>query len=452
MRVALISEHASPLADMGGIDAGGQNVYVARLAKHLAMLGHEVDVFTRKDAPHQPLIKNWMDNIRVIHVPAGPAEFVRKEALLPYMEDFTKFVKTFIKRQPAPYDIVHAHFWMSGLVAHKIKKSFGIPFVMTFHALGRIRRLYQGKADEFPAVRIKIEETLVAEADHIIAECPQDQKDLVRFYNANISKATVIPCGFDPDEIWPVDRELARVVLGLPQDCHLILQLGRMVPRKGVDTVIEGFERVIKGHRLNAKLIIVGGETKNGEFVVTPEIARLKKIVLSEGIADHVDFRGPCRREELKYYYSAADLFVTMPWYEPFGITPLEAMACGLPVIGSKVGGLKFTIQDQRNGFLIQPNDTDALGDAIAFTLNHPPLRQMMGQMGQRRVRELFGWEMITEAIALIYEKAIRGDSPSFVNGMNGHWDLIFGRWKERRDNNDQTMEWMGVERRLRWF
>ncbi|MGE5137932.1 MAG: glycosyltransferase, partial [Rudaea sp.] len=214
-RIALISEHASPLALLGGVDSGGQNVYVAQIAKHLAGTGYEVDVFTRRDNELLPEIAEWVNGVRIIHVPAGPAAFVRKEELLPYMDDFTAYMLRFMKKQRRSYDLIHANFFMSGLVAADIKRQQGIPFVITFHALGRVRKQYQGDADEFPDERLEIEERVVAEADHIIAEAPQDEEDLINLYNADPSKITIVPCGFDPAEFWPINKVVARIALGI---------------------------------------------------------------------------------------------------------------------------------------------------------------------------------------------------------------------------------------------
>ena len=277
-RLALISEHASPFGVLGGVDSGGQNVYVGQLAKHLARMGYAVDVFTRRDHALLPEIADWVEGVRLIHVPAGPATHVRKEDLLPFMAEFTAYVLQFCQRQAVPYDLIHANFWMSGLVAADVKQQLGIPFVMTFHALGRVRRLHQGKADEFPDERFAIEDRIAAEADAIIAECPQDEADLCQLYNADPRKITLIPCGFNPIEFEPLSKPLARVALGLPANERVLLQLGRMVPRKGVDTVIRSLAYLTHEHQIAAQLIVVGGDLQDDDVRVTDEISRLRSI------------------------------------------------------------------------------------------------------------------------------------------------------------------------------
>ncbi|HSK10596.1 MAG TPA: glycosyltransferase, partial [Vicinamibacterales bacterium] len=345
-RLAFISEHASPLALLGGVDSGGQNVYVGQLARHLACLGYEADVFTRRDAEALPERVEWMNGVRVIHVPAGPASVLPKEELLPFMGEFTAWMTRFIKRERRGYDLIHANFWMSALVAADIKQALGIPFVVTFHALGRVRRHFQQDADHFPDERFAIEDRAVAEADHVIAECPQDEEDLIRLYNADPARVSIVPCGFDPMEFWPVSKQFARIALGLPADEPVILQLGRIVPRKGVDNVIRALGRLRRDHHREARLLVVGGEAEEPDPSTMPEFARLAAIAGEEGVADLVTTVGRRNREVLKYYYSAADVFVSTPWYEPFGITPVEAMACGTHVVGSNVAGIKFSVLD----------------------------------------------------------------------------------------------------------
>ena len=411
-RVALISEHASPLVIMGGVDSGGQNVYVGQLARHLAASGYEVDVFTRRDSERLPVVAEWVSGVRIIHVPAGPPSYVRKEALLPHMEPFTSFVPRFIERERAGYDLAHANFWMSGLVAAELKRRLGLPFVMTFHALGRVRRMHQGQADQFPDERFAIEDRLVAEADHLIAECPQDEEDLIRLYNADSARVTIVPCGFDPTELWPISKALSRVTLGLDPDERVILQLGRMVPRKGVDNVIRGCARLLRDHGIAARLLIVGGESDEPDPAITPEIGRLQAIAEAEGIAEQVTFVGRRGREVLKYYYNAADIFVTTPWYEPFGITPVEAMACGTPVLGSNVGGIKFSVRDGETGYLVPPNDPAALAERLAHLYQHPKLLSLFSRQAVQRANDLFTWQKVSGQVAGLYERVLAETRP----------------------------------------
>ena len=418
-RIAMISEHASPLAALGGTDSGGQNVYVAQTSQYLADMGYQVDIFTRCDSAELPDIYRWGDGIRVIHVPAGPAESIPKEELLPYMQPFAEYMIDFIKDMDEPYQLIHANFFMSGLVAAEIKKALGIPFVITFHALGRIRREQQGENDAFPDERFAVEDRLIAEADQIIAECPQEAEQLISLYQASPDKITINPAGFDPGELRPVDKSLSRRILGLSESDNVILQLGRMVPRKGVDNVIRGFARMVKEHKIRGTLIVVGGESDEPDPEITPELGRLMEIAAEEDVSDLVLFTGRKDRRDLKHYYSAADIFVSTPWYEPFGLTPIEAMACGTPVIGANVGGIQYTVADGETGFLVEPNQPEELAEKMAYMLSKPHLLKKMSQNAIQRVNNHFTWEKVANGLASIYEKVLTPESSS--PKKNGH-------------------------------
>jgi glycosyltransferase involved in cell wall biosynthesis len=359
--------------------------------------------------------------VRVIHVPAGPARHVPKEDMLPFIPDFARFVTRFARRQGVPYDIVHANFFMSGMVADHLKAALGIPFVITFHALGHVRRLAQGAADAFPPQRARIETMLMCRADRIIAECTQDRLDMEQLYGAAPARITIAPCGFDPEELWPVPQRQARDRLGLEPGRFTVLQLGRMVPRKGVDTVIQALATLRGRHGVDALLLVVGGEhggradgtpTANPD----PELARLLALARQLGIEAHVRFVGQQPRDALRYYYGAADAFVTTPWYEPFGITPVEAMACARPVVGSEVGGIKSTVVDGLTGFLVPSRDPRALADRLAL-LHADPLRaRRMGEEGLRRAYRHYTWRSVASQAAAVYAAVLdeyRASTPS---------------------------------------
>lgn len=407
LRIALISDHASPLAALGGTDCGGQNVYVSHVARALASHGHRVDVFTRRDDPALPMVVEACEGMRVVHVPAGPAATVRKEEMLPYMTEFSAFTTGWCACDDRGYDIVHANFWMSGMVALELKERLGIPFVITFHALGRVRRLYQGAADDFPEERFEIEDRIIDGADRVIAECPQDRQDLITLYEADPQRISMIPCGVDLTSFQPVPRRKARSITGLPQGEHVVLQLGRLVPRKGIDNVIRGIACLRERHGVRATLIIVGGDSDAPDPERTPEIARLMTVAECEGVTAQVRFVGRRGRDSLRYYYSAADVFVTTPWYEPFGLTPLESMACGTPVIGADVGGIRYTVCDGETGYLVPPDDPAALADRLARVLTDSRQRKALANEGLRRVRELFSWPAIARSVEDLYEEVL---------------------------------------------
>ncbi len=406
-RIALISEHASPLAAPGDANCGGQNVYVAQLAHELSRAGHLVDVFTRRDAPAQRPVACHADGVRVIHVPAGPPHHVPREEILPHVDAFSRYVARFARRQPAAYDIVHANFFMSGMVAQHLKAALGLPFVITFHSLGRVRRLAQGSADTFPIVRMRIEAALMRAADRIIAECPQSRYDMERLYGAPLSRIAIAPCGFSPEELWPVPMAEARARLGLDAGRFIVLQVGRLVPRKGVDTVIQGVAMLRQRYGVDAQLLVVGGDDGAGV-----ELTRLRSVAVDLGIGAHVRFAGQQPRAVLRDYYSAASVFASAPWYEPFGITPVEAMACARPVVGSEVGGIKSTVNDGITGFLIPSRDPAALADRLARLHRHPEMARAMGEAGRRRACEHYTWRHVSTQLSAIYADVLDARRP----------------------------------------
>jgi D-inositol-3-phosphate glycosyltransferase len=371
-KIALISEHASPLAPPGSVDSGGQNVYVA-------------------------------------HVPAGPAHYIPKEAMLPHMEEFGDFMTRFARAEKKPYDLQHANFFMSGMAARHVRRMLGIPYVITFHALGLVRRLHQGSADGFPAERMTIEAELMQDAERIIAECPQDRQDMERLYGAPGSRIDIVPCGYDPGELWPVRSSARRRLgLGIERNEFMVLQLGRMVARKGVDNVIRSIAVLRDTYGVPARLVIVGSDAAGNEVGASPELRRLTGLCEQLGLSDRVLFAGRQPRNRLRYYYSAADAFVTTPWYEPFGITPVEAMACGAPVIGAEVGGIKDTVVDGVTGYLVPPNDPDAVAQRLALLHNAPEHARHMGREGIRRAGSRYTWQSVAQRIATAYESALR--------------------------------------------
>ena len=402
LRICLISEHASPLACIGGVDSGGQNIYVDQVARSLVRQGHVVDVYTRRDRSDLPAVVEVAPGLRVIHVSAGPEIFVPKEELLAHMPAFAKSCEHWLRTGPR-YDVVHANFFMSGWVGLRLKQVFGLPLVTTFHALGLVRREHQGAADGFPAARVGIEKVLVARSDRVIAECPQDWSDLVRLYGADPARLAMVPCGFDAREFAPGSRQAARRRLGLPADEFMVLQVGRMVPRKGVETVVRAMACApCEGMRLR----VVGGEAEVADQRLTPEIGRLMDVAASCGVADRVVFEGCKPRSELRHWYAAADVFVTTPWYEPFGITPLEAMACARPVVGSAVGGVQFSVEDGVTGLLVPPKNPSALADALAALRADPGRARAMGEAGLARARERFTWDGVARGLAAAFDDA----------------------------------------------
>jgi histidinol-phosphate phosphatase family protein len=404
MRICLISEHASPLATIGGIDSGGQNVYVSQVAHHLVKLGHDVDVFTRRDDAALPRVVDSTPGLRIVHVDAGPPAFVPKEQLPRHMPEFEAGCMAWM-REAAPYDVIHANFFMSGRAGLRLGRALGVPLVTTFHGLGLVRREHLKEADGFSPDRIDVERELVAASDRIVAVCPQDQADLLRLYGADTRRMSMVPCGVDEGEFRPCSRRLARRALGIPDREYMVLQVGRMVRRKGVETVVRAIA-LLPGW-LRARLHIVGGDCDVPDERRTPEIGRLCAIARERRCDHQVIFEGRKRRDELHLWYAAADVFVTVPWYEPFGLTPLEAMACARPVIGSSVGGVRYSVVHAETGLLVPAKDERALALGLSALHDDRQLAESMGEAGLERAHRLFTWERVARGLEDVYRGVV---------------------------------------------
>ena len=400
MRLAMISEHASPLATLGGEDSGGQNVYVAELARRLGAMGHEVDVFTRRDSGGLPEVVPFSEGVRVVNLSAGPARAVPKDGIFGFMPEFRDSFYRFAAESAVPYDLVHANFWMSGWVACEAKGDLGLPFAQTFHALGEVKKLEQGAADTSPPERGAAERRIVEEADRILATCPAEVEDLTTLYAADPDRLSLVPCGVDGETFRPVDRRGAREALGLP-DVPTVVYVGRLVPRKGIDALIQAF--ALLPDSLGARLVVVGGEPGPGP---SPEAVRLSDLADSLGVSRRVTFVGSRPQGELGRFYAAGDVAVSVPHYEPFGLTPLEAMACATPVVGSRVGGIKWSVAEGETGLLVPPKDPEALSESLARLLRDGPTRERMGRAARRRVEELFTWERVAASAEAAFMEA----------------------------------------------
>ncbi|HEX5498906.1 MAG TPA: glycosyltransferase, partial [Thermomicrobiales bacterium] len=368
------------------------------------------DVFTRRDAPDSPEIVDWAPGVRVVNLPAGPARVVPKDDLWPLMPAFRDAMQSFVARGGGDYALLHGNFWMSGWVAVELGERLERPVVQIFHATGVTKRREQGDADTSPADRIGVERDVVRRVGRLIAQCPAERDELVADYAADAAKIALIPSGIDADLFAPVDRAEARRAIGLPDDRPVVVYVGRMLPRKDVRNVVRALA-LLRHHseadRLPGpppRLLLVGGEARDPDPAQTPEIGELQRLASRLGVGDLVRFVGRRQPRELKQYYGAGDIAVTTPWYEPFGLTPLEGMACGRPVVGSAVGGIAFTIAPGETGLLVPPRDPEALATAFATLLADPALRERMGRAARARVVAEFTWPLVARRTADLYE------------------------------------------------
>lgn len=400
MRIAMISEHASPLAALGGADSGGQNVHVAALSEALAQRGHHVTVYTRRDDPGLPAHVTTDKGVDVVHVDAGPPRHVPRDELHPYMDEFGERVaRSWRRRRP---DIVHAHFWMSGLAAHRAVEVHGglIPVVQTFHALGVVKRRHQGREDTSPPERIGRERALGMAADAVIATCSDEVFEL-RAMGVSGDHVSVAPCGVDTTLFSPDGPAEPRA-----DDTIRVASVGRLVPRKGVETVIQALAWLHGHHRRDVELHLLGGSGDSEQTSQDAECARLLDLAASLGVEDRVIVRGQIPHQDLPATLRSMDVVACMPWYEPFGIVPLEAMACRVPVVAAAVGGLTDTVVDGSTGLLVRPRSVTGLATAIGRLADEPELRMELGKRGRERVEQKFTWGRVAELTEKAYVHA----------------------------------------------
>lgn len=414
MRISMISEHASPLAALGGVDAGGQNVHVAALSEALARRGHHVTVYTRRDATELPARVRVGLRLEVVHVEAGPARHVPKDGLLPFMGELADGVaRDWTQRPP---DVVHGHFWMSGLAAldaaRRPAPGYRIPVIQTFHALGTVKRRHQGAEDTSPQERRWLEPGVGRSADRIIATCSDEVFEL-KAMGIDTSKISIAPCGVDLDFFSADGPTAARTA------SHRILSVGRLVPRKGVDLVIRSLPYLRESGFDDVELLIVGGGGDSGVLDADPEVRRLLGLAAELGVADQVRLQGQVSRGEMPGIFRSADAVVCAPWYEPFGIVPLEAMACGVPVVAAAVGGLRDTVVDHGTGLHVPPRDPEAIASALAMLLSNPSLRTELGNAGKVRARTRYSWDRVAAETEKAYQLAVAG-APAGVAPMEG--------------------------------
>ena len=385
----MVSEHASPLATLGGVDAGGQNVHVAALAGALARRGIEVVVYTRRDDPSLPKRVSMAPRLTVEHIDAGPPVPLAKDDIYPHIDRFAgELYRTWSARRP---DIVHGHFWMSGLASLAAARRLGVPVVQTFHALGTVKRRHQGSKDTSPPARIEHEVAIARGVDHIIATCTDEVFELVRM-GADRRRVSVVPCGVDLSTFRPDGPAETR-------SCgrRRLVVVSRLVERKGIADVIQALADLP-----DTELIIAGGPARP-RLDQDMEVRRLQALASAGRVRDRVDFRGGMARADVPSLMRSADVVVSVPWYEPFGIVPVEAMACGVPVVASAVGGLVDTVVDGQTGLHVPPRDPKRLAMALQGLLQDDALRRRLGHAGARRAAERYGHDQVAAATLSAY-------------------------------------------------
>jgi glycosyltransferase involved in cell wall biosynthesis len=390
MRIAMISEHASPLADLGGPEVGGQNVHVAELSAALAEQGHDVRIYTRRDNPAVPAIVPMGERVNVVYVPVGPAAPVPQGDLLPYMGDFGQWLIRDWRDAWMP-TVAHAHYWMSGLAGVTAARQCGIPVVQTFHALGSVLQRFPGADDTGPAQRVGYERALGRAVDRVVVQCQDEVRELVRL-GVPRAQLSLVPAGVNSERFSPDGPSVPR-----DPDQPRLLTVGRLVERKGFGDVIQAL-RYVPG----AEVVVVGGPPAD-QLKADPQARRLRELADRYQVGDRVKLVGAVPAADMPRWYRSADMLVAAPWYESFGLTPLEAMACGVPVIGSAVGGLNDTVVDGLTGDLVPARDPRALGGALRRLLNDKVRRFAYATAALDRARQAYSWKRAASQLSAVY-------------------------------------------------
>ena len=398
LRVAMLSVHTCPLAALGGKQTGGMNVYVRELSRELGRMGVEVDVFTRSQNAAIPRVVELGEGARVIHLPAGPEAPMQREDVYEHLEEFEEGVEAWRISRGLEYDLLHGHYWLSGVVGLELRRRWGVPLFTMFHTLGRLKNdAARTLADREPAIRLEEEARLVTDADRIVAATSVERKRLIEDYRADAARIVVIPCGVDTELFSPDAPYQARATVGLGPG-PVVLYVGRLAPIKGLDTLLDALAH-LRGQGRPVQLLVVGGDTDES---FDGHEAELRRRVDRLGLSQAVRFLGAQPQDTLRTYYVAADVTVLPSYYESFGMVALEAMACGSPVIASRVGGLTSTVRDGVTGFLVPEGDATALAARLDGLLADPDLRWRLGREG---VRWAAGhrWPCVAEAICREY-------------------------------------------------
>jgi len=412
----MISYHTCPLATLGGKDTGGMNVYVQELTRHLGKSGIHVDVFTRSQDEHVPhVLHNLGYGNRVVHIPAGPEHPLPKSELANYIPQFVEGILRFAAEKGIHYDLVHSHYWMSGLAAAELRKAWNTPIVHMFHTLGEMKnRIARSPAETEGEYRIIGEKRVLRAADRIIVATAAEKSQLEFLYHANSRKMVTIPPGVDTSRFYPIDGDEAKAVIGVPSPNRMLLYVGRIEPLKGVDTLIQAIGKLKHSGMMGKcprELVIIGGDPDADPESMTEEMRRLQTLCTDLGIEDLVLFLGKRSQETLPYYYSAAEVVIVPSHYESFGMVALEAMACGTPVVASQVGGLAFLVQDGITGYVIPDGDPDALAERLTHLVCNTGLRTQFSAQAAAYARN-YSWDLITPKIVDVYQSLLNAYPP----------------------------------------
>jgi D-inositol-3-phosphate glycosyltransferase len=407
-RIALISVHGDPAIDIGKEEAGGQNVYVLKVGKALAKQGWHVDMFTRKTGTDRPEIVQHGPRCRTIRLVAGPEAFIPRDELFEYLPIFIDQFKQFQAQNNLKYNLIHSNYWLSGWVGMELAKDLSIKQVHTYHSLGAVKYQSVSEIPFIAGTRLQVEKACLESAACVVATSPQEREHM-RQLVSDKGNIEIIPCGTDLENFGSISRSEARLRLGIPKSSLVVLYVGRFDRRKGIETLVRAIGRSIFPGLADIRLILVGGSRPGQSDGIERE--RIEGIVDELGLREFTTFPGQISPEILPYYYGAANVCVVPSHYEPFGLVAIEAMASGVPVVASNVGGLKYTVVHEKTGLLCPPQDDIAFGEAIDRILSRPNWQAKLGKAAKERVKSKFGWDEVGRQLSELYTDIITESS-----------------------------------------
>jgi D-inositol-3-phosphate glycosyltransferase len=357
LHIAMLSVHSSPIGPLGTRDTGGMSVCMREVARELGRRGHKVDIYTRRSDPSSRETMGLYENVRLVQLRSGNATPMDKPAVYDHLGDFYKELETFTRRRKLRYDLIHSHYWLSGRVGQWAREQWRVPHIVTFHTLGAVKNNIQGVEPE-PEVRVNTERRLTQTCERILTNTEQEKQQVIRYYGASPEAIGVVPCGVNLGLFSPMHATRARRQLGFDPNGTLLLYVGRFAPSKGVDRLLAAMP-LLKNPR-GVQLMVIGGDGNGAQA-----FQDLKGMCIDLGIQDTVFFLGNIQHERLPAYYSAADLLVVPSRYESFGIVALEALACGTPVVATRVGAMEAIIREGETGHVVTNGPPDWLARGI---------------------------------------------------------------------------------------
>lgn len=394
--VAMLSVHTSPLDSPGRTkDAGGMNVYMRELACALAKYNVKVDIFTRWTNETAPQIVQLNPQVRVIHIKAGPVASIHKNDLYQYLPVFVRNIEAFRCKEACQYDLIHSHYWLSGVAGMRLARLWDVSHITTFHTLARLKQLAHPNEPE-PPLRLEMEQRLIQHVDRIIAPTVDERTELIRFCGATASQVDVIPCGVDLDLFVPHDQRQAREQLDLDPQLPVLLFAGRLDPFKGPDLLL----RAAAMMQEEAQVVIVGGKLSGDK-----DVKGLQALAKELKISQRVRFLGARPRQEMPLIYSAAHVTVVPSYHESFGLAAVESLACGTPVVATRAGGLITVVQHGETGYLV-PRCPGFFAERLDTLLHDSDLHARMSAAARDSVCQ-FSWSSVACQVHDVYDAII---------------------------------------------